>query len=195
MIACYCRVSTARQKTDSQVAEITKWLKANGYDNNQVEWYVDHESGKTLDRPEFNRLQQDIFAGTVKTVVCWKLDRLSRRLKDGVTLLADWCERNIKVVVITQQVELSGAVGRMIAAVMLGLAEIELEYKQHRQSAGIEVAKRKGVYKGRKSGTFKAKPYRAQELRARGLKVAEIATALGTSKRTVLRYLQMNGAS
>ncbi len=191
MIACYCRVSTARQKTDSQVAEIKRWLKANGYDDSHVEWYVDHESGKTLDRPEFNRLQQDIFAGTVKTVVCWKLDRLSRRLKDGVTLLADWCERNIKVVVITQQVELSGAVGRMIAAVMLGLAEIELEYRQQRQTAGIEVAKAKGVYKGRKPGTFKAKPMRAQELRARGLKVAEIATALGTSKRTVLRYLKM----
>ncbi len=32
MIACYCRVSTVRQKADSQVNEITKWLKANGYD-------------------------------------------------------------------------------------------------------------------------------------------------------------------
>ena len=191
MIACYCRVSTARQKTDSQVAEIKKWLKANDYDQDQVEWYVDHESGKTLDRPEFNRLQQDIFSGRMKTVVCWKLDRLSRRLKDGVTLLADWCERNIKVVVITQMIELSGAVGRMIAAVMLGLAEIELEYRHQRQVAGIEVAKSKGVYQGRKRGTFKATPLRAQELRSRGLKVGEIATALGTSTRTILRYLKM----
>ena len=192
MIACYARVSTSHQKNDSQVAEITKWLKANGYDESQIEWYKDKESGKTLDRPEFKRLQADIFSGRVKTVVCWKLDRLSRRLKDGVNLLADWCEKNIKVVVITQQIELSGALGRMIAAVMLGLAEIELEYRMSRQVAGIEVAKAKGVYKGRQQGTFKAKPARAKELRDRGLKIKEIATALGTSNRTVLRYLKMD---
>ncbi len=41
MIGCYARVSTSRQKNDSQVAEITKWLKANGYDESQVEWYTD----------------------------------------------------------------------------------------------------------------------------------------------------------
>jgi len=190
MIACYCRCSTAKQKTDSQEAEIKKWITANGYDAKQIEWYIDHESGKTLKRPQFERLQADIFNGKIKTVVCWKLDRLSRRLKDGVTLLADWCERGIKVVVITQMIELNGAVGRMIAAVMLGLAEIELEYRQERQQAGIEVAKKKGVYTGRKRGTYKAKPERAQELRSRGLKIEEIATALGTSKRTVLRYLK-----
>ncbi len=113
-----------------------------------------------MNRPEFKRLQADIFDGSIKTVVCWKLDRLSRRLKDGVNLLADWCEQDIKVVVITQQIELSGAVGRMIAAVMLGLAEIELEYRMTRQMAGIEVAKAKGVYQGRLPGTFKAKPVR-----------------------------------
>jgi DNA invertase Pin-like site-specific DNA recombinase len=143
-----------------------------------------------LKRPEFERLQKDIFAGTVKTVVVWKLDRLSRRLRDGVNLLADWCERGLKIIVVTQQIELNGAVGRMIAALMLGLAEIELEYRQERQQAGIDVAKRKGVYTGRKKGTFKAKPKRAADLRAKGLTLDEIAQALGTSRRTVQRYLK-----
>jgi len=190
MIAAYCRVSTVRQKADSQINEITKWLTANGYDESKVEWFIDKETGKTLDRTEFNRLQRQIFSGKVKTVVVWKLDRISRRLKDGINLLSDWCSNDVRVVSITQAIDLSGAVGRMIAAVLLGLGEIELEYRQQRQMAGIEVAKRKGVYKGRKHGTTKAAPVRAQELRARGLKVAEIATALGTSTRTVLRYLR-----
>ena len=40
---------------------------------------------------------------------------------------------------------------------------------------------------------MKAKPVRAQELRKRGLKVREIATALGISQRTMLRYLRAAG--
>ena len=190
MIAAYCRVSTVRQKADSQINEIKKWLKANGYDESKVEWFVDKETGKTLNRTEFNRLQRDIFSGKIKTVVVWKLDRISRRLKDGINLLSDWCSKDIRVISSTQAIDLSGAVCRMIAAVMLGLAEIELEYRQQRQMAGIEVARERGVYKGRQKGTTKAAPVRAQELRLKGFKIAEIANALGTSTRTVQRYLR-----
>ena len=189
-IAAYCRVSSIRQKADSQIAEIKKWLDAHGYDEQHVAWYIDKETGKTLEREAFKRLQADIFAGRISTIVVWKLDRLSRRLRDGVNVLADWCERGLKIVVVTQQIELNGAVGRMIAALLLGLAEIELEYRQERQAAGIEVAKSKGIYKGRKRGTTKAQPCRAMQLRERGLTTAEIAQALGTNKRTVQRYLK-----
>jgi DNA invertase Pin-like site-specific DNA recombinase len=188
-IAAYCRVSTRHQKADGQVSEVNKWLVAHGYDDQQVSWFIDKESGKTLRRPEFERLQREIFAGKVGTIIVWKLDRLSRRLRDGVNLLADWCERGLKIIVITQQIELNGAVGRMLAALLLGLAEIELEYRAERQAAGIEVARKRGIYKGRKKGTTKGEPERARELKARGLKVSEIAQAMGTSRRTVQRYL------
>ncbi|QGJ70883.1 Transposon resolvase [Planctomycetales bacterium 10988] len=188
-IACYVRVSSSRQKDDSQRAEIQKWLDANGIDPNQVEWYADKESGRTTKRPEFDRLQGDIFSGKVKTVVLWKLDRLSRRLQDGVTILADWADRGLKIVVVTQQLEFNGAIGRTLAALLLGLAEIEWEYRKERQAAGIEVAKKKGVYKGRQKGTTKGKPKRAIELRDKGMTAPEIANALGVSERTVFRYL------
>jgi DNA invertase Pin-like site-specific DNA recombinase len=188
-VACYVRVSSRRQKDDSQRAEIQKWLDANAIDPKLVEWYADKETGTTLKRPAFDRLQADIFHGKVKTVVLWKLDRLSRRLRDGVTTLADWAERGLRVVVVTQALDFNGAIGRTLAALLLGLAEIEWEYRKERQAAGIEVAKKKGVYKGRAKGTTKSKPDRAQELKAKGLTAAEIATALGVSQRTVFRYI------
>jgi len=78
----------------------------------------------------------------------------------------------------------------LIAALLLGLAEIELEFRAERQVVGIEVAKKKGIYKGRRKETTKAVPTRAMQLRERGLTVAEIATALGTNKRAVQRYLK-----
>ncbi|MDB5306759.1 MAG: hin 6 [Gemmataceae bacterium] len=73
---------------------------------------------------------------------------------------------------------------------MLGPAEIELEFRQERQAAGIEAAKKRRVYKGRQKGFTKAKPIRAKELRDEDLTVPEIARALGTSERTVWRYLK-----
>jgi DNA invertase Pin-like site-specific DNA recombinase len=189
MIACYCRVSSVSQKTDSQKPEIERWLQGNGIDPTTVAWFEEKETGHTLKRPEFDRLRQAIFAGTIRTVVVWKLDRLSRRQRDGVNLLADWCERGVRVVAVTQQIDLSGAIGRMVASVLFGLAEVESEFRRERQAAGIAVAKERGIYRGRQGGTTKAPRHRAQELRRRGLTVQEIATALGVSRRTALRYL------
>jgi DNA invertase Pin-like site-specific DNA recombinase len=188
MLACYCRVSSHRQKPDSQRAEILR-LQHHDIPQSAVRWFEDAETGTTLQRPAFERLQQAIFAGIVQTVVVWKLDRLSRRLRDGVNLLADWCERGVRVVVVTQQLDLSGAVGRLVASVLFGLAELEQEYRRERQAAGITVAKRNGVYQGRQQGTTKANLPRAQRLRAQGLTVPEIACALGVSPRTIFRYL------
>ena len=189
MLACYCRVSSRRQRQDSQKAEIQRWLRNHHIRAQRVTWFEDTEMGRTLRRPAFAQLQQAIFNGTVKTIVVWKLDRLSRRQRDGVNLLADWCERGVRVVVVTQHIDLSGPVGRLVASVLFGLAEIEQEYRRERQAAGIAVAKRKGVYRGRSKGTTKAKPARVRALRARGLTAPEIANALHVSVRTVFRYL------
>jgi DNA invertase Pin-like site-specific DNA recombinase len=102
MMACYCRVSTHRQKVDSQKADILCWLTGHAVAPTAIQWFEDVESGTTLKRPAFDRMQQGIFAGTIKTVVVWKLDRISRRQREGVNLLAEWCERGVRVVVITQ---------------------------------------------------------------------------------------------
>lgn len=189
MIAAYTRVSTQEQTSAGQRSEIKKWLKSNGFRSDQVSWYEDQETGATLRRPQFERLQADIFDGKIKTVVIWKLDRLSRNLRDGVNVLADWAERQLKIVIVTQRLELTGAIGRTIAALLLGLAEIEHGFIKERQLAGIEAAKCRGAYKGGKAGRTKGDAKRARELRDKGNKTSEIAAALKISERTVFRYL------
>jgi Resolvase, N terminal domain len=91
MMAYYCRVSTRRQKADSQKADILRWLTGHAVPPATIQWFEDVESGTTLRRPAFDRMQQGIFMGTITTVVVWKLDRISRRQREGVNLLADWC--------------------------------------------------------------------------------------------------------
>ncbi len=189
MIVAYLRVSSKDQNTRSQRAEIEQYLKTNGISDESVSWYEDQETGTTLKRPEFDRLRGDIFGGKVKTVIIWKLERLSRNLRDGVNVLADWAERGLKIIVVTQQLELNGVIGRTIAALLLGLAEIEHGHIKERQKAGIAAAKARGAYKGRQRGARKASPERARALASKGNTKDEIAAALGISTRTVLRYL------
>jgi DNA invertase Pin-like site-specific DNA recombinase len=193
-VAAYVRVSTAGQNEQGQRAEIERWLQGNGIEG--ARWFIDKgKSGDSLNRPAFAKLQEAVFMGEVGTVVVWKLDRLSRSLRDGISTLCDWIDRGLRVVSVTQQIDFNGTVGRMIAAVLLGISELEQETRRERQAAGIKIAKRKGKYRGRTPGTFKADPARAIELRAKGNSIEEIARSLGLKRATVYRYLRLGGAS
>ncbi len=188
-IAVYVRVSTVGQNEAGQRAEIEKWLTGNGFAG--ARWFVDKgKSGDSLKRPAFEQLQKAVFAGEVGTVVVYKLDRLSRRLIEGLNVLAEWCDKGLRVVSVTQQIDFNGTVGKMLAAVLLGIAEMEQETRRERQAAGIAAAKKEGKYKGRKVGATKAKPERARQLRDKGLSAEEIAQALGVTRNTVFRYLR-----
>ena len=196
MIAVYFRVSSHSQNTAAQKPDIERWLEGQSIKAADVRWFKDKEKGDTLNRPAFEKLRTAIFNGEVKTVVVWKLDRLSRSQRDGINVLADWCEQGVRVVSVTQQLDLSGSVGRIVAGVLFGVAEMELEHVRERQAAGIAAAKERGVYdglEGRPKGSTKAKPERAKELAEQGLSKSEIANALGVHRNTVRTYLKQLG--
>lgn len=191
-IACYVRVSTTGQNEESQRREIQKWLSGNGIDPTTVLWFTDKETGDNLNRPSFERLQKKVFDGQIKTIVCYKLDRLSRSLRDGINVLCNWCERGIRVVSTSQQIDFNGTVGKMIASILFAIAELEQETRRERQRAGIDAAKEAGVYTGRQKGAMKkgVDPSRAAQLRQQGLTHEEIAKSLGVSVSSVRRYLK-----
>ena len=189
MIGVYIRVSTAGQNVSSQKREIQRWLDGNGHSH--VRWFVDKATGTNLERPAFEELQKAIFNGEITTIVVWKLDRLSRDLREGLNVLVDWCERGLRVVSTTQMIDFNGAMGKLVAAVLLGVAEMEQEIRKERQMAGIAAAKADGVYLGRRRGSYKAKPQRVSELKERGLSDTEIANSMNISRRTVQRYMKL----
>jgi len=190
-ISAYVRVSTTGQNETGQREAIQAWVDAH-YPGTEIVWYVDKESGDTLDRPEFARLQSDVFAGHVQQIVVWRLDRLSRTVKDGLATLCDWCDRGIRLVSVSQQIDFSGTIGKMIASVLFGVAEMEQETRRERQAVGIAAAKKRGVYSGRRKGATKAgiDPKRARKLREQGLTQSEIAKSLDVSVSSVRRYLK-----
>ena len=185
-VGVYIRVSTVEQNLDGQRLAIQTWLDGQGL---TAVWYEDKSTGNNLDRAAFTALQQDVFNGKVKTVVVYKLDRLSRSLRDGINVLTDWLDAGIRVVSVTQQLDFSGAAGKLIASVLFAVSEMETETRKERQADGIKAAKAKGVYKGRAKGSSTVDSSRVRELKAQGLKATEIATSLGISRQSVYSHL------
>jgi len=192
MIACYIRVSTKTQNSDGQKKDVKRWLKGQGHNFKGVRWFEDKETGKHTDRAAFNELQSAVFMGEVKTVVVWRLDRLSRNQRDGINTLADWCEKGVRVVSVTQQLDLNGATGRLVAGVLFAVGEMELEAIKERQAVGIAAAKAKGIYKtngDRRRGYRKAKD-KVLKLHRKGHSPTAIARECGVARSTVYEYLK-----
>ena len=174
-IATYTRVSTAGQTIASQTAEIDRWLM--GHNVGTVHTYTDKSTGDHMARPGLQALEAAIFSRQVTTVVIYRLDRLSRSLADGIATLTRWLDAGVRVVSVSQQFDFHGATGKLIAAVLLGVAEMEQETRRERQAAGIAVAKTKGVYRGRQIGATTASPTKARKLHASGLPAGRLSTA------------------
>lgn len=153
-IAVYCRVSTLDQEKGlkSQEQSLKDYCDNHSFSN--LVWYKDKVTGSTSDRPAFNKLKDDIFDGKVDTVICWKLDRLSRSLKDGITILTDWLEKDVRVIATAQQLDFSGAVGQLIASVLFAIAAMERENLRENTKRGMAAAKARGVKLGKRPKLF-----------------------------------------
>ncbi len=105
-------------------------------------------SGATLERPALQRLIQDIEAGRVDTVVCYKIDRLSRSLTDFAKLV-DVFERNsVTFVSVTQSFCTTTSMGRLTLNILLSFAQFERELAGERIRDKFAASRRKGIFMG-----------------------------------------------
>jgi site-specific DNA recombinase len=105
-------------------------------------------SGGTLERPALQRLIRDIEAGRVDTVVCYKIDRLSRSLTDFAKLV-DVFERNsVTFVSVTQSFCTTTSMGRLTLNILLSFAQFERELAGERIRDKFAASRRKGIFMG-----------------------------------------------
>ncbi|TWU13340.1 DNA-invertase hin [Symmachiella macrocystis] len=195
-IAIYVRVSSKKQDTKSQEPDLKQWATAFA-DDIPVKWYRDQQSGKTMNRPGWNRLETAVDAGRVSTVVVWRLDRLGRTASGLTALFDKLVGRSINLVSIKDGVDLSTPAGRLIANVLASVAAYENEVRAERIIAGQSVAKANGKRWGGSKPGRQLKVADEQiaiihRMCREGASKSAMARATGLSRPTVYAVLEKN---
>src|SRR5690606_29005390 len=105
-------------------------------------------SGGSLKRPALTRLRADIGVGRVDIVVVYKIDRLSRSLKDFANLVAEFEQHSVTFVSVTQSFNTSTSMGRLTLNVLLSFAQFEREVTAERIRDKIRASRQKGMWMG-----------------------------------------------
>lgn len=187
--ALYVRVSTHDKQTkgmQSQQDALREYCLNHNITNFKI--YKDMMTGGTIDRPALKELQADVFRGRVSTIVVWKIDRISRSLRDGINLMTDWLERDIRIVAICQGFDFSGTVGKLIMSVLLAVAEMERQNIRENISRGMQMAKKNGMVIGGSKPKITAQD--VAELLKQGNTISQVALALNCSRQTVYAALK-----
>lgn len=148
--AVYCRVSTLEQATDGysigvQKEKLSAYATAQSYDIADI--YSDEGfSGKDLHRPAMERLLVDVKSGKINTVLVYKLDRLSRHVKDVLELVELFDKYSVSLYSLTEQLDVSSPFGRAALKMSATFSELERETIVERMQMGKDARARSGKY-------------------------------------------------
>lgn len=151
MLIGYARVSTQNQEAAVQIAALEKA---------GCEWVFEEKaSGSRWDRPELNRLLGKLRKGDV--LVVWKLDRLSRSLKDVLAIMEKIDQAGADFRSLTEAIDTTSPAGRMMMQIVGTFAEFERAMLRERTRSGLDAARSQGRIGGRRP---KLKPNQQQEI-------------------------------
>ena len=106
------------------------------------------QSGGTLVRPALQRLLDAVERGHVDVVVIYKIDRLTRSLRDFVRLVDLFERHGASFVSITQSFDTSDSMGRLVQNVLLTFAQFEREMTADRIRDKVAAMKKRGKWTG-----------------------------------------------
>jgi len=187
-VAIYARVSTDRQTVDMQIHELKEYVKRRGW--NLYREFIDQGySGSDTKRPAFQEMMNEAKKRKFDVLLVWKLDRLSRSMKDLVMVLNELGGLGIDFVSYDNNLDTSTPTGKLVFHVIGAVAEFEKDIIKERVKAGLENARRKGKKLGR-PGVGDSVIEEAKILRGQGKSFRKIGRQLGISEGVVRRRLK-----
>jgi len=192
-IAIYARVSTSNgQNPESQLLALREYAQAR-----QLEVYREYVdtgiSGSKDSRPALNQLMQDAKRRRIDAVVVWKFDRFARSTRHLVTALETFNALGVDFISLSESVDTSTPMGKMVFVVLGAVAELERSLIHERVVMGLRRAKAQGIKLGRPRASIDLQKLR--DLHGAGLSHRQIATQIGISHASVGRALRNGGGT
>lgn len=176
----YARVSTSKQNLEGQIEELKKY----GVDKIISEKVSGISSKKSKLKDLLDSLKiKDILVVT-------RIDRFGRNTIQLLQLIKDLQKKEIDIVILNMGIDTRSSTGKFFLTVMSAFSELERNIIKEKQAAGIESAKKRGLYKGRpKQYTLNSPKIRhAIDLRINTNKtVKEISQITDVSESTLYR--------
>lgn len=180
----YARVSSADQNLARQLEQL-KSLRPDKI-------FEDKASGATTDRPAFQQMMEYVREGD--TVIVCSMDRLARNLTDLLNVTKELQTKGVSIKFLKESIHLDAtgndiAMTKLLMSMLGAVAEFERSMIRERQREGIELAKKRGVYKGRKP-TEDSVIEKARERIDLGVPLAKAAREAGIARSTLYRRLK-----
>lgn len=204
MIFGYVRVSTKEQNIERQIRALLDYEKSLEEDN----IYIDKQSGKDFNRDSYLKLKEKLRQGDI--LIIKELDRLGRNKNMVLDELNYFKDLGVRVKVLdvpTTLMDLDSfgnevakammdMINNLLIEVLSTIAEQERVKIKQRQAEGIEIAKKQGKYKGRKSVTEKDLPKNFPRLykqwKDTAINATQFTKLLGLKSRTTLyKYINI----
>lgn len=176
----YARVSTREQNLRLQIDA----LERVGCHNI---WQEHASASKRRKRPELENALIDLRPGD--TLVVWKLDRLTRNLRELFVILDRVNEAGAGFMSLTEQIDLSTATGRLLLGVFGAFAQFAAELTAERTGAGIKALQERGFLYGRERMLSEAQHARLVQDRKRGMSYPELGRKYDVSTATARNYV------
>lgn len=176
----YVRVSSFDQNPERQLEGIELDRK-----------FTDKASGKNTKRPKLEEMIDYVREGDV--LIVHSMDRLARNLDDLRMIVFKLTGKMVKVQFLKENLTFNGEdspMSNLLLSMMGAFAEFERSIIRERQLEGIAIAKKKGVYSGRKPSLSEEKIEEMNKLLESGEKKSEIARQLKISRETLYRHIR-----
>jgi len=180
MLIGYARISTDDQNLDLQIDALTQ--------ANCKCIFKDSQSGAKAARAGLKEALD--YARKGDTLVIWRLDRLSRSLKDLIEMVIQLESREIALKSLHESLDTSSSSGKLIFHVFGALAEFEQNLIRERTQAGLQAARARGRLGGRPKSLSNDKQALALKLyEQKEHTIAQICQMMGISKPTLYKYI------
>ncbi len=151
MIAIYSRKSVYSDTSDSTQTQYNLALEycKGHYDDYDVIWYEDEGyTGANTDRPAYSRMVEDVKDGKINIVICYKIDRVSRDVKDFSNFFSFLQDHSVEFVSIKEQIDTSTPLGRAMMYICSVFAQMERETIAERVKDGMTDLSKTGKWAG-----------------------------------------------